>query len=209
MDALDKALADVRALVASQEAIIAELKTALAEQEARNGEHEKNLATFETSLSNEKKKTARLHNALVARGLTEEGLLTFLEPVVPMVPSVPTPRPKRTNPNHRGPTTWNDEVLLVFKELAEGRGVIYDKCKNHKDFLKQTKLKGLNRLHAMAEASARRKRAGLSPPSASDLNAEEEEDEEREVLAYSDEARDLALELASAGGGGGGGGGNE
>ncbi len=191
-------------IIAGQDVLITEKNMYIAELKARNDEHEKNLAILEGLLGDEKKKTARLQEALEAR---DEA------PKAPTSPPAPTPPPKvkRSNPNHPGPVAWNDEVLVAFKDLAQAKGIIYNDCKDHKHFLKLCKLKGLVRKDAMFEASARRKRVGLSPPTVSEVKGAEEEEEVMDY--YSDDALELALGgvgvgagLPTGGGGGGGGG---
>ena len=63
---------------------------------------------------------------------------------------------KRAPTNVTGPVAWNEEVLAVFKDMGAQLGVIYDECKDHKDFLAKCKELGLVRAGAMQEASRRR-----------------------------------------------------
>jgi hypothetical protein len=63
---------------------------------------------------------------------------------------------KRPPTNPTGPMAWNDEVLAVFKDMGAHLGVIYEECKDHKEFLASCKELGLVRAGAMQEASRRR-----------------------------------------------------
>jgi hypothetical protein len=63
---------------------------------------------------------------------------------------------KRAPTNPTGPMAWNDEVLAVFKDMGAQLGVIYDECKDHKDFLASCRELGLVRSQVMQEASRRR-----------------------------------------------------
>ena len=63
---------------------------------------------------------------------------------------------KRAPTNVTGPVAWNEEVLAVFKDMGAQLGVVYDECKDHKDFLASCKALGVTRSHAMQEASRRR-----------------------------------------------------
>jgi hypothetical protein len=63
---------------------------------------------------------------------------------------------KRAPTNLTGPVAWNEEVLAVFKDMGAQLGIVYDECKDHKDFLAQCRELGLVRAIAMKEASRRR-----------------------------------------------------
>jgi hypothetical protein len=63
---------------------------------------------------------------------------------------------KRAPTNVTGPVAWNEEVLAVFKDMGAQLGVVYDECKDRKDFLASCKALGLVRADAMKEASRRR-----------------------------------------------------
>ena len=71
---------------------------------------------------------------------------------------------KRAPTNVTGPVAWNEEVLIVFKDMGAQLGVFYHECKDHKDFLASCKALGLVRADAMQEASRRRQElTGTSP----------------------------------------------
>ena len=70
---------------------------------------------------------------------------------------------KRAPTNVTGPVAWNEEVLAVFKDMGAQLGIVYDECKDHKDFLASCKALGVTRSHAMQEASRRRQENGASP----------------------------------------------
>jgi hypothetical protein len=70
---------------------------------------------------------------------------------------------KRAPTNVTGPVAWNEEVLAVFKDMGAQLGIVYDECKDHKDFLASCKALGVTRSHAMQEASRRRQESGASP----------------------------------------------
>jgi hypothetical protein len=71
---------------------------------------------------------------------------------------------KRAPTNVTGPVAWNEEVLAVFKDMGAQLGIVYDECKDHKDFLASCKALGVTRSHAMQEASRRRQLlTGASP----------------------------------------------
>ena len=63
---------------------------------------------------------------------------------------------KRAPTNVTGPVAWNEEVLAVFKDMGAQLGIVYDECKDHKDFLASCRELGLVRAMAMQEASRRR-----------------------------------------------------
>ena len=70
---------------------------------------------------------------------------------------------KRAPTNVTGPVAWNEEVLAVFKDMGAQLGIVYDECKDHKDFLAKCRELGLVRAGAMQEASRRRQESGASP----------------------------------------------
>ena len=72
---------------------------------------------------------------------------------------------KRAPTNVTGPVAWNEEVLAVFKDMGAQLGIVYDECKDHKDFLASCKALGVTRSHAMQEASRRRHEAAGTSPS--------------------------------------------
>ena len=63
---------------------------------------------------------------------------------------------KRAPTNVTGPVAWNEEVLAVFKDMGAQLGIVYDECKDHKEFLAKCRDLGLVRAGAMQEASRRR-----------------------------------------------------
>lgn len=69
---------------------------------------------------------------------------------------------KRAPTNVTGPVAWNEEVLTVFKDMGAQLGIVYDECKDHKDFLAKCRELGLVRAGAMQEASRRRQESGAS-----------------------------------------------
>lgn len=203
MDALDKALADAKALVASQEATIADLNTAMEKEKAQRGGYLTALVKSMDKFSAEQKVTKRLREALLARGATEEEVKALINPPV----ATTSPSAKRSNAGHQA---WQSEVLAVFHEMGASRGVIVADCKDHDEFKKKCKAVGLTRLMARQEASARRARAGAPAPSLADElgelfggapNVGPDEEEAEAFLKMTS----LTLGEGTEGGGGGGG----
>jgi hypothetical protein len=80
---------------------------------------------------------------------------------------------KRAPTNVTGPVAWNEEVLAVFKDMGAQLGIVYDECKDHKDFLASCKALGVTRSHAMQEASRRRHEANPSASPSKKMPAKE------------------------------------
>jgi hypothetical protein len=211
MDALDKALADAKALVASQEATIAELKTAMEKEKLLGAQYLRTIVKYGDEISAKHKVSKRLQEALLARGATEEEVKALVNPSV----AITSPSAKRSNAGHQA---WQGEVLAVFHEMGASRGVIVADCKDHDEFKKKCKGVGLTRLMARQEASARRARAGAPAPSLADELGDlfggapgvgHDEEETEAFLKMTALTLEEGTKGAPSGGGGGGGGGKE